>query len=120
MKLNCSLKSGVLFTIRAIERKTARDRVEAYSLFLIGLVKFRQNLTEEVVVQNLKRYRDIYREQGKDPVNLVDTRELRYCPDVRGSRQEAAMHMVMERADRMARVTLVAMPAYVKSPTGTA
>ena len=89
-------------------------------MLFIGLVKFRKNLTKDVIAQNLKdiesdtegqvKYLGIWWTLGK-----YDTVVMFEAPD-----EKAAINMALKRADRMEIQTLVAVPADEKSPAGPA
>jgi len=87
-------------------------------MLFIALVKFRGELTDEVVARNLKDIED-------------DTdREVRYVGAYwtlgrydnviiyEAPNEKVAMEMALRRADRMEIETLVALPANASSPTG--
>ena len=87
-------------------------------MLFIALVKFRGELTDEVVARNLKdieddtggqiRYVGAYWTLGRyDNVIIYE------APD-----EKVAMEMALRRADRMEIETLVALPADASSPTG--
>ena len=87
-------------------------------MLFIALAKFKKNLSEEVIAQNLKdietdtkgqiRYLGIYWTLGR-----YDTVVMFEAPN-----EKVAMNMVLKRADRMEIEILVAMPADEKSPAG--
>ena len=87
-------------------------------MLFIGLVKFRKNLTKDVIAQNLKdiesdtegqvKYLGIWWTLGK-----YDTVVMFEAPD-----EKAAINMALKRADRMEIETLVALPSDAKSPAG--
>ncbi len=87
-------------------------------MLFIALAKFKKNLTEEVVAENMKdieddmkgevKYLGIYWTLGK-----YDTVVMFEAPN-----EKVAMNVVLKRADRMDIETLVAVPADEKSPTG--
>jgi uncharacterized protein with GYD domain len=87
-------------------------------MLFIALAKFKKNLTEEVVAENMKdieddmkgevKYLGIYWTLGK-----YDTVVMFEAPN-----EKVAMNVVLKRADRMDIETLVAVPADEESPTG--
>jgi len=87
-------------------------------MLFIALAKFKKNLTEEVVAENMKdieddmkgevKYLGIYWTLGK-----YDTVVMFEAPN-----EKVAMNVVLKRADRMDIETLVAVPADEASPTG--
>jgi len=89
-------------------------------MLFIALVKFRGELTDEVVARNLSdiqddalgqvRYVGAYWTLGRyDNVIIFE------APN-----EKVAMEMALRRADRMEIETLVALPANASSPTGPA
>jgi len=87
-------------------------------MLFIALAKFKKNLTEEVVAENMKdieddmkgevKYLGIYWTLGK-----YDTVVMFEAPN-----EKVAMNVVLKRADRMDIETLVAVPADEASPAG--
>jgi uncharacterized protein with GYD domain len=87
-------------------------------MLFIALAKFKKNLTEEVIAENMKdieddmkgevKYLGIYWTLGK-----YDTVVMFEAPN-----EKVAMNVVLKRADRMDIETLVAVPADEASPTG--
>jgi uncharacterized protein with GYD domain len=89
-------------------------------MLFIALVKFKKNLSKEVIAQNFMdieddtrgqvRYLGIYWTQGR-----YDTVVIFEAPN-----EKVAMNMALKRADRMEIETLVAVPAEESSPSGPA
>lgn len=89
-------------------------------MLFIAMAKFKQNLSEEIVAQNMKdietdteggvQYREIYWTLGK-----YDTVVIFEAPN-----EKVAMEMILRRADRMDIETLVALPADPEHPFGPA
>jgi len=87
-------------------------------MLFIALAKFKKNLTEEVIAENMKdieddmkgevKYLGIYWTLGK-----YDTVVMFEAPN-----EKVAMNVVLKRADRMDIETLVAVPADEASPAG--
>lgn len=87
-------------------------------MLFIAMVKFKKQLTKEVVEQNMKdiesdtegeiKYKGIWWTLGK-----YDTVVMFEAPD-----EKAAMNMVLKRADRMDIEMMVAVPADTKNPYG--
>jgi len=87
-------------------------------MLFIALAKFKKNLTEEVIADNMKdieddmkgevKYLGIYWTLGK-----YDTVVMFEAPN-----EKVAMNVVLKRADRMDIETLVAVPADEASPAG--
>jgi len=89
-----------------------------YVMLFIALVKFKKNLSKEIIAENLKdieadtkgqvRYLGIYWTLGR-----YDTVVLFEAPN-----EKVAINMALKRADRMDIETLVAVPADEASPAG--
>jgi len=89
-------------------------------MLFIAMAKFKQNLSEEIVAQNMLdietdthegvHYRGIYWTLGK-----YDTVVIFEAPN-----EKVAMDVVLRRADRMDIETLVALPADPEHPAGPA
>ncbi len=89
-------------------------------MLFIALVKFKKNLSREVIAENLKdieddakgqvRYLGIYWTLGR-----YDTVVVFEAPN-----EKVAMNMALKRVDRMDIETLVAVPAEESSPVGPA
>ena len=89
-------------------------------VLFIAMAKFRQNLNEEIVAQNMVdietdteggvRYHKIYWTLGK-----YDTVVIFEAPN-----EKVAMDVVFRRLDRMDVETLVALPADPEHPAGPA
>jgi uncharacterized protein with GYD domain len=89
-------------------------------MLFIGMAKFKQSLSKEVVEQNLRdietdmkgqvKYLGIYWTLGR-----YDTVVIFEAPD-----EKTAMHVVLKRADRMDIEVMPAIPASDKSPHGPA
>jgi len=87
-------------------------------MLFIALVKFKKQLSKEVVAQNMKdiesdtkgqvKYLGIYWTLGR-----YDTVVMFEAPD-----EKAAMNMVLKRVDRMDIEMLVAVPADASNPAG--
>jgi uncharacterized protein with GYD domain len=89
-------------------------------MLFIALVKFKKNLSREVIAENLRdieddakgqvRYLGIYWTLGR-----YDTVVVFEAPN-----EKVAMNMALKRVDRMDIETLVAVPAEENSPAGPA
>jgi uncharacterized protein with GYD domain len=89
-------------------------------MLFIALVKFKKNLSKEIIAENLKdieddakgqvRYLDIYWTLGR-----YDTVVIFEAPN-----EKVAMNVALKRVDRMDIETLVAVPAEDSSPAGPA
>jgi uncharacterized protein with GYD domain len=89
-------------------------------MLFIALVKFKKNLSKEIIAENLKdieddangqvRYLGIYWTLGR-----YDTVVIFEAPN-----EKVAMNVALKRVDRMDIETLVAVPAEDSSPAGPA
>jgi uncharacterized protein with GYD domain len=89
-------------------------------MLFIALIRFKKELSEEVVAENLKDIESDVRDRVEHievywTLGRYDTVVIFEAPD-----EKTAMHVALRRLDRMDVEVLVALPADRKSPGGPA